>query len=68
MRSTSFPYLVLAGLAGRTLAESLRVVRPERDSVEVARVAYDLGLTVLRDGTRDLGLWDGRAFVLQGAR
>jgi SAM-dependent methyltransferase len=77
-----FPYLVLAGLAERMLAAAARVLKPcghllvlnysyrgddARDRAEVAGFARDLGLDMLRDGTRDLVLWDARAYLLRAA-
>jgi predicted TPR repeat methyltransferase len=77
-----FPYLVLAGLAERMFAAAARVLGAgghllvlnysyrgddARDRAEIAWLAHDLGLDVLRDGTRDLALWDGRAYLLRRA-
>ena len=76
-----FPYLVQADLALAELhvAEAARVLRPggslailnfsyrgeEADRSDLARVAVQTGFSVLRDGVRDLSLWDGLAFWLR---
>lgn len=66
-------------LASRHLEEAARVLRPggtllifnfsyrgdlEADRTDLARLARSAGLNVVRDGTRDLSLWDGTAFQL----
>jgi SAM-dependent methyltransferase len=76
----SFPYLVQAQTAERHLCEIARVLKPggrllimnysyrgdlARDRLEVASFAAQFGFDILRNGTSDLELWDGRAFVLQ---
>jgi ubiquinone/menaquinone biosynthesis C-methylase UbiE len=76
----SFPYLVEADLAHEHLREIARVLRPrghllimnysyrERlagDRAEVALLAEANGFDVLRNGTADLSLWDGHAFLLR---
>lgn len=78
----SFPYLVDAQLADRHVAEAWRVLRPGGhllimnhsyrgdlmlDRADIARLACDCGFSVKRNGTADLTLWDGRAFLLQKA-
>ncbi len=76
-----FPYLVQAGLdlAERHVAEAARILRPggslvilnfsyrgtEADRSDLGRMARRAGLVVLRDGVRELPLWDGLAFWLR---
>jgi hypothetical protein len=79
----SFPYLVLAGLAERHMAEVARVLKtpgdavllnysysgmPELDRREVARIAAAHGLRVAIDGTAPFTRWDGTAFHLVKAK
>lgn len=76
----SFPYLVEAELAHALVREIARVLRPggqllmmnyayrehlAGDRAEVASLAEANGFEVLRNGTADLSLWDGRAFLLR---
>jgi SAM-dependent methyltransferase len=76
----SFPYLVASGCAAAHIAEIVRVLKesgrmlvmnwsyrgdPAGDSREVAELAAAHGLSVLRNGTSPLSLWDGRAFLLE---
>jgi len=76
----SFPYLVKAALARSHFEEIARVLRergwllimnyayrgnPDQDRSDVARFGAELELKVLRNGTSELRLWDGRAFLLQ---
>ncbi len=78
----SFPYVVGSGVADRVLADMARVLKAEGrllimnysyrgdlelDRCDVSAFARHFGFTVLRDGTADLSLWDGRAFLLQKA-
>jgi SAM-dependent methyltransferase len=76
-----FPYLVQAGLdlAKRHVAEAARILRPggsivilnfsyrgeAADRSDLARMAERAGLAMLRNGTRELSLWDGLAFWLR---
>lgn len=76
-----FPYLVQAGLdlADRHVAEAARILRPggslvilnfsyrsaEADRADLARLAERAGLAMLRNGVRELSLWDGLAFWLR---
>lgn len=76
-----FPYLVQAGLdlAERHVAEAARILRPggslvilnfsyrgaETDRSNLAHAARRAGLVVLRNGVRELSLWDGLAFWLR---
>lgn len=76
-----FPYLVQAGLdlAERHVAEAARILRPggslvilnfsyrgaEADRADLGRMAARAGLAMLRDGVRELRLWDGLAFWLR---
>jgi hypothetical protein len=79
----SFPYLVEAQLQAMHFGEIARVLQPRgqflimnysyrgdlaRDRVEVARLAGQHDLEVLRNGTGGLSLWDGRAFLLEKRR
>ena len=67
-------------LAARHFDESVRVLRPggrllvlnysyrgsfERDRCDVAKLADTFALRLIRNGTQDLSLWDGMAFLLQ---
>jgi SAM-dependent methyltransferase len=67
-------------LAERHITEVARVLRPggdglilnfsyrgdlDRDRADVARLAAQAGLVVMRDGTRDFALWDAAAFHLR---
>lgn len=67
-------------LADRHVAEAARVLRPggdcvilnfsyrgdpEADRRDVARLGREAGLIMLRQGTREFELWDGRAFHLR---
>src|SRR4051794_34790037 len=76
----SFPYLVQSGLAPCHVHEAARVLKPgghllilnfsyrndpELDRADIARLAREAGLSVIRNGTRDLGLWDALSFLLQ---
>ncbi|MFE1597292.1 class I SAM-dependent methyltransferase [Methylobacterium sp. ID0610] len=76
----AFPYLVQAGLAEAHLREAARVLVPggdlvilnfsyrgdlARDRADAGRLAAAHGFTVLRDGTSDFTLWDGRSFHLR---
>jgi SAM-dependent methyltransferase len=76
----SFPYLVDAGLAAFHLQEIARTLRAggnllimnysyrgdiEGDRAELAAFAGTHGFDVLRNGTADLSLWDGRGFLLR---
>jgi SAM-dependent methyltransferase len=76
----SFPYLVEAELADSHLQEIARVLRQAgtllimnysyrgdiaRDRADLAAFAESHGFEVLRNGTSDLSLWDGRAFLLR---
>jgi ubiquinone/menaquinone biosynthesis C-methylase UbiE len=76
----SFPYLIDTHLAHAHLHEVARVLRPRGhvlimnysyredlagDCAEVALLAQSNGFDVLRNGTADLSLWDGRAFLLR---
>lgn len=76
----SFPYLVESGTAEELFREALRVLRPQgrllimnysyrreanADTAEVLRLGSRYGAAVERHGTRDLSLWDGRAFLLR---
>jgi len=78
----SFPYLVQSQLAEAQLAEIARVLKADgrllimnysyrgdlaRDRADIAQFAALSGFTVLRHGTSDLTLWDGRAFLLRKA-
>lgn len=73
-----FPYLVEAGLAGRMIAESARVLAhgghlaifnycyggdAARDVREVRRSFAESSLAIVRCGTRDFDLWDATAYV-----
>lgn len=74
----SFPYVVRSGCAARYVGEAARILRPggrflimnfsyrgnlDGDRREVAGLAREHGFTVLRNGTIDLSLWDGQAFL-----
>lgn len=76
----SFPYLVDSGLASRHLADIARALRPNGrllimnysyrgdlafDQNEVGQASDKYGFAIERNGTRDLSLWDGRAFLLR---
>jgi SAM-dependent methyltransferase len=79
-----FPYLVVGGLAlaARHVAEAGRVLRSRgslvilnfsyredaADRRDVAALAAQSGFTLLRNGTRELALWDGAAYWLRLAR
>jgi ubiquinone/menaquinone biosynthesis C-methylase UbiE len=67
-------------LAVRHVSESARVLRPggrllifnysyrgssERDRCDIAELADTFGLRLIRNGTQDLSLWDGLAFLLE---
>jgi ubiquinone/menaquinone biosynthesis C-methylase UbiE len=67
-------------LAVRHVGESVRVLRPggrllvlnysyrassDRDRRDIAELAESFGLRLIRNGTQDLSLWDGLAFLLQ---
>lgn len=75
----SFPYIVQSGCAANHIGGAARMLRPggrflimnfsyrgnlDGDRREVACLASEHGLTVLRNGTVDLSLWDGQAFLL----
>lgn len=73
-----FPYLMQAGaaLAARHVAEAARVLRPggslvvlnfsyrgnALDRRDAARMAASTGFELVRDGARDMALWDGAAY------
>jgi cyclopropane fatty-acyl-phospholipid synthase-like methyltransferase len=76
----SFPYLVKAGVAERHLSDCAGLLIEEghllifnysyrggveADRVSVRRASQQHGFALLRDGTRDLELWDGVAFLMQ---
>ena len=76
----SFPYLVEARMAEQHLNEIARVLNPggrllimnysyrgdlTRDRADVTAFAQQCGCKILRNGTSDLTLWDGRAFLLR---
>jgi SAM-dependent methyltransferase len=76
----SFPYLVDCGFAERHMAEFMRLLKPAGrllimnysyrgdltlDRWEVAQSATRYGFAIERNGTADLSLWDGRAFLLR---
>jgi SAM-dependent methyltransferase len=76
----SFPYLVDSGFAERHMAEFMRLLKPAGrllimnysyrgdltlDRWEVAQSATRYGFAIERNGTADLSLWDGRAFLLR---
>jgi SAM-dependent methyltransferase len=76
----SFPYLVQAGVTETHVRDCAGVLAPgghllimnfsyggdlDADRAELSRLAAKFRLTVLRNGTRDLQLWDGAAFVLE---
>jgi SAM-dependent methyltransferase len=69
-----------AALTARHFAEAARVLKPgggllilnfsyrgdlERDRAEVAQLAGGEGFSLLRNGTKDLTLWDGVTFLLK---
>jgi SAM-dependent methyltransferase len=76
-----FPYLVQAGgtLAERHVADAGRLLRPggslvilnfsyrgiEQDQADLRVMAGRQGFAVLRNGTRELALWDAHAFWLR---
>jgi SAM-dependent methyltransferase len=76
-----FPYLAQAGLAlaERHIREAARVLRPggslvilnfsyrglETDRADLTRLAAQAGFDLLRNGTRELRLWDAAAFWLR---
>jgi SAM-dependent methyltransferase len=75
----SFPYLVDRGLAPGHLADIARVLKPDGrllimnysyrgdlalDQNEVGQFSDRYGFAIERNGTADLSLWDGRAFLL----
>lgn len=79
----TWPYLVAAGVAEAVGTEAARVLRPggdlvvlnwsyrgdlARDREDAARLARGGGFALLRDGTADLALWDGRTFHLRRHR
>jgi SAM-dependent methyltransferase len=76
----SFPYLIQAGVAETHAGDCAGMLAPgghllimnysyrgdlDADRAELAQLAAKFGFTVLRNGTRDLQLWDGAAFVLE---
>ena len=76
----SFPYLVEARVAESHVRDCARLLRPQghllimnysyrcndsADRADIARLAGQFGFSILRNGTRDLHLWDGIAFLLQ---
>jgi predicted TPR repeat methyltransferase len=75
----SFPYLVKARVAERHLSDCAELLEEgghllifnysyrdlETDRADVRKLSQLHGLAVLRDGTRDLELWDGIAFLMQ---
>jgi len=76
----SFPYLVQAGVVEPHVEDCARVLAPEGrllimnfsyrgdldwDRAELARFAAEFGFHILRNGTHDLQLWDGAAFLLE---
>jgi len=76
-----FPYLVQGGLdfASRMLREAARVLRPagdllilnfsyrsaEADRGDLPALASAAGLDLLRNGSAEFALWDGRVFWLR---
>lgn len=76
----SFPYLVAADLVETHFAECARLLSGEGwllifnfsyrgdlvgDMKDVACLAARFGFSVLRNGTKDLALWDGTTFLLR---
>jgi ubiquinone/menaquinone biosynthesis C-methylase UbiE len=41
---------------------------PAIDAQEIARLAAECGLSIIRNGTRDFALWDARAYVMRKPR
>ena len=79
----SFPYLVQAGVAEAHAADCARLLAPDArllmmnysyrentdaDRADIARIAQQHNLAIERNGTRDLALWDGVAFLLRKRR
>lgn len=79
----SFPYLVRSGVAAQHVADAARLLKPEGrllimnysyrgdlrlDQAELRGLADAYGFTIERNGTSDLSLWDGRAFLLRQTR
>jgi SAM-dependent methyltransferase len=69
-----------SGIAARHFADAARLLRPggslaifnysyrgdlETDRAEIAALAATAGLELLRNGTRDLTLWDGTSFLFR---
>lgn len=78
----TFPYLGEADLAAACLHQVVRVLKPggkilvlnwsyrgdpDADRTDVRRLADELDLTVVRNGTSEFELWDGFTFMLQRA-
>jgi SAM-dependent methyltransferase len=76
----TFPYLVDCGISERHMADIARVLKSTgrllimnysyrgnlaSDRTEVEHLAAAYGFAIERNGTRDLSLWDGRAFLLR---
>ena len=78
----SFPYLVKARVAHRHIRDCAALLNDgghllifnysyrslETDRADIRRAAQQHGLVLLKDGTRDLELWDGIAFLMQKRR
>ena len=75
-----FPYLVDRGLAERHMDDIPRILKPAArllimnysyrgdlaiDRKDLAQFATAYGFAIERNGTSDLSLWDGRAFLLR---
>jgi SAM-dependent methyltransferase len=76
----SFPYVVDCGFAERHIADAARVLKPAGrllimnysyrgdlalDRMDLGYFAEAYGFAMERNGTSDLSLWDGRAFLLR---
>jgi len=79
----SFPYMVTTGVAARHIEEAGRILKDSGslvilnfsyggsaadDRCEIARLAQQYGLSIVRNGERPFALWDGLAFQLRKER